>query len=248
LEISDSDLGPYRLKVDTEVTIGQGDTHLSQLFDKIVMSMKEGECCYVKCRVDVNGNKVDEFNIRGLENCPKLNVSLKSFSRAANIEDLECDELLEQAEQQKVRGVELYQAGNIVFSVRRFQRALDFLKQFDEPGAVKTVSSVADRIVVIKCQCELNLAACRLKTEEYESVIEHCNAALAVDQANVKGLYRRAQALAKLERHAEALKDLTLARKLEPNNRAVCDQLKAVEKLIIDEKNREKSLYTKMFA
>jgi len=211
--------------------------------------MKEGEKCYVKCRINLSGVKVDEMDSRAMSECPKFHVTLKSLNRSADVEDLEIDERLERAEQHKARGVELYLANSIAFAIRRFQRALDYLKcvENETSGAELQTESIAERIIAIRCQCELNLAACRLKTLEFQRVIDHCTAALAVDSANVKGLFRRAQALIRLERFTEARSDLELARRLEPNNRAVGEQLRTVERMIHDEKMRERNLYQKMF-
>jgi FK506-binding protein 4/5 len=245
LEISDDILGCYRLNVDTEITVGEADTRLSELLDKVVMSMKEGERCYINCHVTVTGEKVTELDL-GHRKTPKFNVTLKSFSRAADLAELEPDELLERAEHHKSQGVELYSAGNLEFAVVRFRRALDCVKHVTN-GTVSSSSalpkSVTDRATVVHAQCELNLAACRLKTKEYALVIEHCSAALALDPLNVKGLFRRSQALTKLGRYDEARKDATDARHLEPTNKAVMSQLRDVDELI----QKEKRIYQKMF-
>ena len=242
VEISESDLGGYRLGVDIEVTVGEGDTRLSALLDTVVKSMKEGEQCYINCRVDVNGDRISELDINS-KTAPKFNITLLSFSRSADITELEADELLDRAEHHKERGVSLYAAGNIEFAIRRFNRAADFVRRVDESGNFPP-KSVRDRGHTVLCQCELNLAACRLKTGEHDKVVEHCSSALTLDPHSVKGLFRRSQALAKLGRYQEAQKDAVEAKKLEPNNKAVISQLRHVDELIL----KEKQIYQKMFS
>ena len=242
VEIPELELGGYRIGVDTEVTVGEGDTRLSELIDTVVKSMKEGERCYINCRVSVMGDRISEFDINS-KTAPKFNVTLLSFSRSADVNELEADELLDRAEHHKERGVALYSAGNIDFAVRRFNRAADFVRRVDLSGNFPP-KAVRDRGHTVLCQCELNLAACRLKTSEHDRVVEHCTSALALDPHSVKGLFRRSQALAKLGQYQEARKDAAEAQRLEPTNKAVISQLRSVDELIV----REKQIYQKMFS
>lgn len=41
----------------------------------------------------------------------------------------------------------------------------------------------------------LNLAACFLKLEKYEEVIQNCEKALEIDSKNAKGLFRKGQVM-----------------------------------------------------
>jgi len=204
--------------------------------------MREGERCYVNCRVDVKGDRISELDINS-KAAPKFNVTLLSFSRSADVTELEADELLDRAEHHKERGVSLYSAGNVDFAVRRFVRAADLVRRVDESGNFPA-KSVRERGRTVLCQCELNLAACRLKTGDHDRVVDHCTSALALDAASVKGLFRRSQALAALGRYQEARRDAVAAQKLEPNNKAVMSQLRSVDGLIL----KEKQIYQKMFS
>ena len=96
----------------------------------------------------------------------------------------------------------------------------------------------------LKCQCHLNLAACFLKSEDYNKVTEHCTSALELEPDNLKGLFRRGQAYAKLHEYEKAKKDFTEAQGLDQENKAVINQLRQIDFLM----KKEKQMYQKMFA
>lgn len=48
----------------------------------------------------------------------------------------------------------------------------------------------------LKLTMYLNIAACNIKTKDYEAAVASCNEALKLDPYNVKALYRRARAVA----------------------------------------------------
>ncbi|XP_075982050.1 cyclophilin 40 [Anticarsia gemmatalis] len=70
-------------------------------------------------------------------------------------------------------------------------------------------------------QCNLNLAACYMKIEDYRSSVKYCSEVLELDPRNEKALYRRGQANYALKNYDDALMDLKQADKVSPNNKAV---------------------------
>jgi len=66
-----------------------------------------------------------------------------------------------------------------------------------------------------------NLAACQLKLQQYQRVIENCTKSLDINAQNVKCLYRRASAYLQCRDRGSARKDIDLIYELEPNNTVV---------------------------
>ena len=220
--------------------MGEGDTIISELLDKVVMSMCEGETAYIKSKMDAAGNKVHEI---GVDNkSMKFNIVLKSLSRAADQNELEKDELLDRAQHDKERGTDLYRTDRTDFAVKRFNRALTALLAM-EPLDTALPEALRERHSELKCQCYNNLGACHLKTEQWEQVVSCSSQAMTVGGENVKALFRRGQANVKLHQYDQAKTDLTKALKLEPENKAVWNQLRSVDELI----KKEKQMYQKMF-
>ena len=204
--------------------------------------MKEEEIAYIKSKVDIDGNKLTETEAAVKTSGLRLKFHLKSMNRAASVEDLEGDEKLERGQHHKDKGTELFQKGNIDFALLRYERALAYVHSMEPLGDLP--GDLPERFTKLKLHCHSNLAAAHLKKDNYEKVIEHCTSALDTDPKNVKALYRRSQAYLKLHKYPEAQTDLNLAKIFEPENKAVLTALHETQKLM----TQEKQMYKKMFS
>ncbi|XP_051932319.1 mitochondrial import receptor subunit TOM34 [Hippocampus zosterae] len=74
-----------------------------------------------------------------------------------------------------------------------------------------------------------NRALCYLALKRYHDAVSDCGAALAVDGANVKALYRRAQAYKELKEMKSCIRDLNKLLEIEPNNTAAIKLLQEVQ-------------------
>lgn len=231
-------LGEYKVGVECEITIGEGDCSLAELFDKVVCSMQEGEMSYIKSKVDTDGKKVTELD---RNQAIKFNMTLTGFSRAANSLDLEQDERLDRAQHHKDKGTALFQGGDIEYAMKRYNRGLDHLR-FMESGDLSADMKIS--FSKLRCQCLLNLAACYGKQNDQDAIIENCSAALKLEPGSVKGLFRRGQAYMAQQEYDKAKEDFLAAKEIEPENKAVMNQLKSVE----EKKKKEKQIYQKMFS
>ena len=203
--------------------------------------MKEGEICYIKSKVDAKGNKVSEFDVNA-KSVLKFNAHLKSMSRAADLAELEPDECLEQAQHHKDKGTELFKANRLNFAIKRYEKALMYLEDGNSMSTLPDM--LQQQFRTLKCQCHLNLAACYLKKEKFNSVIDHSTKALELESDNVKGLFRRGQAHVKLDHYDLAKTDFQKALQIEPENKAVSNQILVVDGLI----RKERAMYKKMFS
>lgn len=98
----------------------------------------------------------------------------------------------------------------------------------------------------------LNIAACNIKTKDFETAVAACDEALKLDPYNIKALYRRARGRALpinsgVEDFRMALADLKRLIELDPNNKPANRELKRLQGLIDINRKREKDTYGKMF-
>merc|ERR1711957_732379 len=98
----------------------------------------------------------------------------------------------------------------------------------------------------LKRICELNKAACFLKTKDWDSARKCCNTVLKDESNNVKALFRRATANKELGEYQDAAKDCKLILEQDKANadaRTMIPQLKALRKV---EDNKSKDLFANM--
>ena len=103
----------------------------------------------------------------------------------------------------------------------------------------------------IKLSLHLNIAMCWLKITDadnhLEQAIRSCDEALAIDEACVKALFRRATAREQKGLYDDAKADLVKAAELAPDDKAVPKLMTRVEAQISRVKAKEKKMYGKMF-
>jgi tetratricopeptide (TPR) repeat protein len=83
----------------------------------------------------------------------------------------------------------------------------------------------------MKLQMFLNIAACNLKTKDFETAVAACDEALRLDPYNIKGLYRRARGRSLpinsgVEDFRVALADLKRVIELDPEHKPALKELR----------------------
>ena len=210
---------------------------LSQLLDDTVCSMKQGE----KSQLEITDYRLlqeseqllKQLKVASLpEGCRVVyTIHLVSFERGRDSWELSDQERLEVARRHKEGGGELFKLGKIKGAAMCYSKALKYLVPVD-PDIQLEVESLQDyekEIFSLQCVLMLNLAACQLKFGQYSLVVKNCNRVLEVEADSVKALYRRGQALALINDLDGAREDLVKAKKLEPSNKAIDEQLKLLD-------------------
>ncbi|XP_048337994.1 protein unc-45 homolog A isoform X2 [Sphaerodactylus townsendi] len=110
----------------------------------------------------------------------------------------------------------LRRAGNEHFQAGRYEEALEAYAR-----ALSLGPPAADRAALHR-----NRAACHLKRGDFARAEQDASRAVDADPGDVKGLFRRSQALQQLGRLDQALSDLRRCVSLEPKNRALQEALR----------------------
>jgi tetratricopeptide (TPR) repeat protein len=158
-------------------------------------------------------------------------VHLKSFSQGEEVWKLSEQERLEISKKHKVQGSELFKVGRFHAASIRYSKAVQYLAAVDPdtPLEVDKLEEHEKEIISIRTACLLNLAACQLKFDQFDHVVQNCSRVLEVDSASLKGRYRRAKALLAMKDYEASRKDLLKAKELDPANQAITDLLRTVD-------------------
>ncbi|XP_048256515.1 protein unc-45 homolog B-like [Haliotis rufescens] len=145
-------------------------------------------------------------------------------------------QLLEMADSKtlKEEGNQLFKDGNIDKALACYTQALEL-------GPLKE----AEKSVLHK-----NRAACFLKKEQYEKVIDEATKSLDLTPNDPKALFRRCQAYEKLDKLDEAFRDAAIVMKIDPKNTAVMPIFKRLNPIVQERtkaRNSTVSKVTQMF-
>lgn len=222
----------YETDAETEVVVGHGRTYISCVIDLILQTMAEGSTVLVK------------FPLVPLTELV-LEVTLVAFVQSEDVFRLGPEAKLARAVQLKTTGMECFQGKSLEVAFYKFSRSLKYLLCIRDVDSLKP--EISSEVTKLRCQCYLNLSACQLQTKHFPGVVENCSKALKIDPGNVKGLFRRAQAFAKLGEYDKARDDLVQALALEPNNGAVSRSLALVKAALKDTASEMAKSMSKMF-
>ncbi|XP_070532768.1 uncharacterized protein [Ptychodera flava] len=257
----DEEIIGYPLHRETETCVGNSDTALSEIFDTCLETMREGEQCQIhvpkstlvrnlgEAKLRVMASSLNDLEVETEEDSTtKFIIELKSLNRCKEMWKTSAEEKIELAEEHKMRGTACFKNGQIVLASKRYSKALKLLITVGRKADLEQLSeNMRSRYNSLKCSCLLNLSACLLKLKQYYNVVLLCNDALSIDSNNVKGLYRRGQALTKLNEFDRAKDDLSKAHALEPSNKAVTDLMSVLLSKVKQQDRQYALAMSKMF-
>lgn len=143
----------------------------------------------------------------------------------------------------KEEGNALFKAGKYARASKRYEKAAKFIEYDTNFSEEEKKQSKA-----LKITCNLNNAACKLKLKDYKQAEKLCTKVLELDSANVKALYRRAQAYMNMADLDLAEFDIKKALEIDPDNRDVKLEYKALKEKVKEINKKDAKFYGNMFA
>ncbi|KAI4463304.1 peptidyl-prolyl cis-trans isomerase [Holotrichia oblita] len=135
-----------------------------------------------------------------------------------------------------------YYKDNYILSEKKYRKSLRYLDYWLSRQSFREPSVLDMKVVTL-----LNLAAVKLKRQNYYDVIKLCTEVISLDPKNHKALYRRGQAKMAIKDYREALHDFRYALKLQPHNTALQSEVKFARLCITNYTKKERELFAKMF-
>eukprot|EP00918_Siedleckia_nematoides_P094770 GHVU01208026.1.p1 GENE.GHVU01208026.1~~GHVU01208026.1.p1 ORF type:complete len:287 (+),score=102.09 GHVU01208026.1:399-1259(+) len=151
---------------------------------------------------------------------------------------------LDLARKNKEEGNDLLKGGNLEMAGLRYRKVLAHVsKIFD---ANEAQQREADDLSVA---ANLNLAVCFMKLKQelsYKKAVGYCDAALAIDSANLKGMYRKAACHDKLGELDEAKASLARALEAHPEDPDLAALQESVGNKLKAQETKQKKMFARM--
>ncbi|KAJ2548397.1 peptidyl-prolyl cis-trans isomerase cpr6, partial [Coemansia sp. RSA 1836] len=131
----------------------------------------------------------------------------------------------------------------------RYLREIPFFDKDNDPE-----DKLRPQFIGLKVPIMLNRAMCYLKLGQFASAAGDCTIVLEYQDKEVsakdrtKALYRRGTARRQLKLFEKAREDLLEAKELDPQDKAISNELILVDRAIQDREKKEKQMYSKLFS
>eukprot|EP00262_Sarcandra_glabra_P009970 TRINITY_DN24803_c0_g1_i1.p1 TRINITY_DN24803_c0_g1~~TRINITY_DN24803_c0_g1_i1.p1 ORF type:complete len:578 (+),score=186.24 TRINITY_DN24803_c0_g1_i1:148-1881(+) len=222
------------------------DEQVIEGLDKAVMKMKKGEVALVTISPEYafsSSESKQQLAVVPPNSTVYYEVELVSFDKEKESWDMNTEEKIEAAGKKKEEGNALFKAGKYERASKRYEKAAKYIDYDTSFGEEEKKQAKA-----LKVTCNLNNAACKLKLKDYKQAEKLCTKVLEIDSRNVKALYRRAQAYIQLADLDLAELDVKKALEIDPDNRDVKLEYKALKEKMKEYNKKEAKFYGNMFA
>ncbi|CAE7447034.1 FKBP62 [Symbiodinium natans] len=218
-----------------------GDGNVCDALELAVMDMKKGERALLTCTSPALCQEAQLGLAQIKADKVVFTLELSSFEKAKDIWDMSEDEKIEFASARKEVGGKLFKEGRFLLAMERYKKVADMFSYTDNYQAENKAKATD-----LKKVCTLNKAACQLKCELFADAKTSCNTVLKDDSANLKALFRRAQAELGLKNFGDCTRDVKRILEIDPQNRearALAKQAASGQK---EEDQKSKGLFGKM--
>ncbi|XP_060176711.1 peptidyl-prolyl cis-trans isomerase FKBP62-like [Lycium barbarum] len=214
--------------------------------DRAVMTMKKGEVALLIIAPEYafgSSESKQDLAVVPPNSTVHYEVELVSFVKDKESWDMNTQEKIEAAGKKKEEGNALFKAGKYARASKRYEKAAKFIEYDTSFSEEEKKQSKA-----LKISCNLNNAACKLKLKDYKQAEKLCTKVLELESTNVKALYRRAQAYMNMADLDLAEFDIKKALEIDPNNRDVKLEYKALKEKVKEFNKKDAKFYGNMFA
>ncbi|MFH4977637.1 hypothetical protein AB6A40_004346 [Gnathostoma spinigerum] len=242
-------VGSYEGRVfydkDVEFILGEGsEVGLPEGVDRALRRFTKGE----KSSIHLKGSRFTygahpppEYNLPPNAELD-FTIFLKSFEKVKASWELTGDEKLEAAEAAKTRGTMFLKQNKLALALSKYARINDLLEY--EKTLEGEKKEQREKLLVAGY---LNSALVYLKQDDTVNAIKQCDKALELEPANVKALYRKAQALQEQNDVEESIDLYKKVAELEPSNKAALQQIQICKHKLVEIREKEKRRFRGMF-
>lgn len=226
---------PFQIKV--------GDADLMKGFNLALTTMREGETAIFEIPEDLCCSDNDqETPGENEQKEKKVDLILKATLLSINTQtkvtkwDL-CDhEKFDFAKSCKEEGNSLFKEGNWEEAEEKYSQAIEIIEWDKSP-----------RRIDLKVSTLYNISQVLTKQKRFVSALERINWAINLKPEEAKGYFRKANVYFGMEEFERALEELYKAKKIEPSNPDIINEIKKVKEAQEQYRKSSSQLYSKMF-
>ncbi|KAJ2353874.1 peptidyl-prolyl cis-trans isomerase cpr6 [Coemansia sp. RSA 2673] len=179
----------------------------------------------------------------------------EDYDLSGDVVEIPPETLVHVGSQMKDQGNDEFKRGNLSDAVVKYTKGLRYLREFpvfDEENDPE--DKLRPQFVALKVPIMLNRAMCYLKLGQFANAAGDCTIVLEYKDKEVtakdrtKALYRRGTARRQLKMFEKARTDLLEAKALDPQDKAISNELILVERAIQEREKKEKQMYSKLFS
>eukprot|EP01130_Rhizamoeba_saxonica_P009672 TRINITY_DN3942_c0_g2_i1.p1 TRINITY_DN3942_c0_g2~~TRINITY_DN3942_c0_g2_i1.p1 ORF type:complete len:401 (-),score=121.81 TRINITY_DN3942_c0_g2_i1:43-1245(-) len=229
----------------TEHTFTIGEGHIPDHLEQVVTTMKMGE------RSSITVQPSHGYGDEGLEGEVSVPpgtilyyvVELLHFIKPKEAFDLDnFEEKVELLERRREDGNKFFKEGKVDLAIKKYEAALgvfEFTSDL-EPEELNEAKGV-------KMLCYLNLSSCFLKKKLPRKALENAEKALEIESFSLKGIFRKALALAEQGEWNKSLKCYETCLEMDPGNKAIIRSKQKLQRTIQKQNAKDKKRFAGMF-
>jgi len=223
-----------------EFIAGNGD--VCDALESAVVEMKKGEGAVLTV-TNPSVAAEAQLGLKGIAGDKVvLHMELLEFEKSKESYDMDEDEKVQFGVARKDVGAAMFKSGRLGMALQRYKKVGDLFNYIDNFKDEKN----KDKAKELKKACELNKAACYIKLKDFPEAKKSCDAVLKDEVANVKAIYRRAQAQCGLKNFQECIRDCKRVVELDAQNKDARTLLKQAQLGQKEEDKKSKGLFANM--
>ncbi|XP_034828550.1 FK506-binding protein 59 isoform X1 [Maniola hyperantus] len=174
-------------------------------------------------------------------------VKLVSFEKNKEPWEMETEEKIEQSKLLKESGTNFFKDTKYQLAIKKYKKVLSLIEDIPKSTIDTEENKLKAKDLLLSVYLNLALVYLKVTPPHHYEARDNATKALNIDPSNVKGLFRRGQALLGMGEPEQALKDFQKVVEAEPQNKAAANQIVVCRTKLQQQKQREKSMYANMF-
>ena len=192
-------MNPEMMKNASNMIAGMSDSQLQMYLAQMGMTGMDPTVFRNMCQ---NMSNMSDSQLNNMKNMAQTNYQNMNMNNNVNSDSYK-DTIVSKTTKMKEEGNSFFRNGNYEAAIKKYYETIEEIKTTND----KNKNDYKKELENIERICRLNIANCKLKTEDYDGVINECSIVLETDKC-FKAYYRMGLALFNKEKYDKAYRYL----------------------------------------